>query len=347
MKHDLRLWDYGKWANTTLDVYQNEIVPLRDHLVSYDVELNKLTQKLKADSVSVKSDLTKLFDKILVKQLTRFDSDPLPAGVFNMKAAELEYHSDWVSNKPKRDTAGLVTQLEILKEEAADVHKLDSISARLLARDFEKDSKNYSHFISKAYGTEAVLKNYIKSTYELAQRDKKTKQTQIERLEKSSRWLVHGADSIPLFTEESPSQFKPLAILQKFTIGLKYVDSLGTGYLYNITSKHIPSVAVSFPVDANHFKKRYLPVLKALGAHPQPDLYLALIYSETMVKDGYPATLTKISKAGLVWSLPYNLEQKPSEILYSADTGEVMIKLPMPTGEQKLFVVDKYGKKIQ
>ncbi|HCZ35335.1 MAG TPA: hypothetical protein DHV26_05345, partial [Cytophagales bacterium] len=63
--------------------------------------------------------------------------------------------------------------------------------------------------------------------------------------------------------------------------------------------------------------------------------------------DGYPATLAKVSKTGLVWSLPYNLEQKPSEILYSADTGEVMIKLPMPTGEQKLFVLDKYGKKIQ
>ncbi|HRG08231.1 MAG TPA: hypothetical protein PLJ08_06605 [Cyclobacteriaceae bacterium] len=348
LKHDLRLWDYSKWAKATIDVYQNEIVPLRDHLVSYDIELNKLTQKLKTDSVSVKSDLTKLLDKILFKQLTRFDSDPLPTGVFNMKAAELEYQSDWVSNKIKRDTAGLVTQLEILKEEAKDVTKLDSISARLLARDFDKDTKDYNHFITKAYGTETVLKNYIKSTHELAQRDKAARLKQIEQLEKSLRWLVHGTDSIPLFTEESPSQFKPLAIVpNKFTFGLKYVDSLATGYLYNITPKHIPSVAVSFPVAANHYKKRYLPVIKALCSHPQPDVYLALVYSETMTKDGYPATLAKVSKTGLVWSLPYNLEQKPSEILYSADTGEVMIKLPMPTGEQKLFVLDKYGKKIQ
>ncbi len=345
--HDLRLWDYSKWAKATLDVYQSEIVPLRDHLVSYDIELNKLTQKLKSDSVSVKSDLTKLLDKILFKQLTRFDADPLPAGVFNMKAAELEYHSDWVSNKPKRDTAGLVTQLEILKEEAKDVAKLDSIASRLMARDFDKDSKDYNHFITKAYGTEAVLKNYIKSTHELAQRDKEARIRQIEQLEESLRWLLHGTDSIPLFTEESPSQFKPLVIAPKFTLGLKYVDSLATGYLYNITPKHVADLAVSFPVAANHYKKRYLSVLKALGANPQPDVYLALVYSETMTKDGYPATLAKISKTGLVWSLPYNLEQKPSEILYSADTGEVMIKLPMPTGEQKLFVVDKYGKKIQ
>jgi len=348
LKHDLRLWDYSKWVKATIDIYQSEVVPLRDHLVSYDIELNKLAQKLKTDSVSVKSDLTKLLDKILFKQLIRFDADPLPAGVFNMKAAELEYHSDWVANKAVRDTAGLATQLEILKQEAKNVSKLDSITARLMARDFDKDSKDYNHFITKAYGTEVVLKNYIKSTHELAQRDKVSKQKQIEQTEKALRWVVHGADSIPLFTDESPSQFKPLAIVpNKFTLGLKYVDSLATGYLYNITPTHVPNIAVSFPVDANHYKKRYLSVLKGLGAHPQPDVYLALVYSETMTKDGYPATLAKVSKTGLVWSLPYNLEQKPSEILYSADTGEVMIKLPMPTGEQKLFVVDKYGKKLQ
>lgn len=348
LKHDLRLWDYGKWVKAVLEVYQNEVVPLRDHLVSYDIELNKLAQKLKTDSVSVKSDLTKLLDKILFKQLTRFDADPLPAGVFNMKAAELEYHSDWMTNKPVRDTAGLVTQLAILKQEAKDVNKLDSITARLMARDFEKDNKDYNHFITKAYGTDVVLKNYIKSTHELAQRDKAIKQKEIEQTEKALKWLVHGVDSIPLFTEESASQFKPLVIANKFTIGLKYVDSLATGYLYNITPRHIPDVAAAFPVDKLIYKKRYLSVLKGLGFHPQPDLYIALVYSETTTKDGYPATLAKISKAtGLVWSLPYNLEQKPSEILYSVETGEIMIKLPMPTGEQKLFVVDKYGKKIQ
>ncbi|MBX2916833.1 MAG: hypothetical protein KF856_16310 [Cyclobacteriaceae bacterium] len=348
LKSDLRLWDYHKWAQTTLEIYKNEIVPLRDHLVSYDIELNKLAQKLKTDSVSVKSDLTKLLDKILFKQLTRFDDDPLPAGVFYMKATELEYQSDFITNKAIRDTAGLATQLRILKQEARAITKLDSISARLIARDFAKDNKDYHHFITKAYGTDVVLRNYIKSTHELAQRDKAGKQKQIEQTEKALKWLIHGMDSIPLFTDEWPGKFKPLVIAPTFTLGLKYLDSIATGYLYNITPRHIPDVAVAFPVDKANYKKRYLSVLKGLGIHPQPELYIALVYSETTTKDGYPATLAKISKAtGLVWSLPYNLEQKPSEILYSVETGEIMIKLPMPTGEQKLFVVDKYGKKIQ
>ncbi|MCW5911291.1 MAG: hypothetical protein KIT62_09470 [Cyclobacteriaceae bacterium] len=349
LKNDLRFWDYGKWVKSTLEVYQHEIVPLREHLVSYDIELNKLAQKLKTDSVSVKSDLTKLLDKILFKQLTRFDPDPLPAGVFNMKAAELEYRSDWVANKHKRDTAGLATRLEILKQEAKGISKLDSISSLLLARNFEKDLKDYNHFITKAYGTEAVLKNYIRSTHDLAQRDKALKLQEVIRVEKELKWLVHDSDSIPLTTEAPASQFKPLVIVpDKFTLGLKYRDSLATGYLYNITPQHQPTVAVSFPVETVVFKKRYLPVLKGMGLQPKPDLFLALVYSETSDKNGFPATLAKVDKAkGLVWSLNYRLEQKPSELLYSVDTGEVMIKLTFPTGEQKLFVLDKNGKKIQ
>lgn len=54
LKQDLRLWDYGKWAKAATETYKNELLPLRDHLIAYDIELNKLMQKLKKDSVSVK-----------------------------------------------------------------------------------------------------------------------------------------------------------------------------------------------------------------------------------------------------------------------------------------------------
>ena len=97
--NDLRLWDYTRWAQKSFEVIQKEIVPLRDNLISYDVEINKLHEKLKKDSVSVKSDLTKLVDKILFNQLTKFDPNPMPTAVFNMKIAELEYHSDLISDE--------------------------------------------------------------------------------------------------------------------------------------------------------------------------------------------------------------------------------------------------------
>ncbi|MBN8578338.1 MAG: hypothetical protein J0L66_15440 [Cytophagales bacterium] len=348
-KGDLRLWDYARWSKNALDLYATEITPLRDHLVTYDIELNRLSQKLKQDSVSVKDELTKLLDRSSIIQLAKYDADPLPIGVFNMKMAELEYHSEKISNKAGRDTVGLVTRLQQLKKETRAVKKLDSLSARLLTRNFDKDAKDYTHFITKAYGTDAVLKNYIRSTHEFALRELAAHQAQTKLTEKAVRWLVHGNDSIPVVTDEPRSQYKPLVIVaDRFTMGLKYVDSLATGYLFDITPIHKPKVAVSFPVEALPFKKRFLPVIKGMGVHPLSDLFIALVYSESSDKNGFPATLIKVDKTkGLVWSNNYRLPFTPSELLFSSDTGEIMIKLPTPTGEQKLFVVDKNGKKIQ
>jgi hypothetical protein len=66
---DVEVWDYKKFAERTSQVIEQEIVPMRDHLVSYDVEINKLREKLSHDSVSVKNDLTRLIDTILMEQL--------------------------------------------------------------------------------------------------------------------------------------------------------------------------------------------------------------------------------------------------------------------------------------
>ncbi len=69
MKDDLKLWDYKRWAEQSVEIILKEINPIREHLVAYDIEVNKLRDKLKADSVSVKSDLTRLVDKLLSDQL--------------------------------------------------------------------------------------------------------------------------------------------------------------------------------------------------------------------------------------------------------------------------------------
>ena len=52
---DVEVWDYKKFADKVKAGVQKDIVPMRDLLVKYDVEINKLREKLNKDSVSVKS----------------------------------------------------------------------------------------------------------------------------------------------------------------------------------------------------------------------------------------------------------------------------------------------------
>lgn len=348
--NDLKLWDYSQWAQKSSDVIQKEIIPLRDNLISYDIEINKLDKKLRTDSVSVRNDLTKLVDKLIQSQLRKFDPDPLPTGVFNMKIAELEYFSDLISNKPFRDTSNVALRLSSLEKEISSVRKLDSIAKKLVARDFEKDQLDYKHFISNAYGTPIVLQANIKRTQEFAHRELVKKEKELQENSQLLKWVFVAPDSVPLFHEETDKHpFKPLVIANdNYTMGLKYMDSLAVGYFYSITPSRIPDIGLTFPVDAPNFKKRNLPIIKGLASHETDQVYFALIYSESKVGDGFPATVARINRTeGLAWNKNYKFELKPSELIYSPSSGELTIKSTSPTGESKIVVIDKTGKKLQ
>src|SRR5687768_15229605 len=114
---EVKLWDYKKFADKARGIIEKEVMPMRQHLVSYDMEINKLREKLNADSVSVRNDLTKLIDKLLYDQLKKFDPEPLPMLVFALKTTDLEYRSTVLENKPLRDSADIHLQIRMLNRE--------------------------------------------------------------------------------------------------------------------------------------------------------------------------------------------------------------------------------------
>jgi len=349
MVNEVRVWDYSGWVKKSVETIKNEIVLLRDQLIAYDISINKLRDVLKKDSVSVKNDLSKLADNGIFGQLNKFDSKSMPSELFKMKIAELEYQSDLIDSKLLRDSLSVSVRLICIQNEMASLRKLDSISSHLMTRDFDAELANYKYFVTRAYGTTSVLKSLVKTTREYAQREKVRKDEELNKAIDALRWVISAPDSIPLFTEVADTRsFKPMFIVNgRYTIGLKYTDSLAVGYLYTITPSRIPDLGVNFPVDAPNFKRRSFPILKALSFN-ESDVYFALIYSQTKVKEGFPATITRVNKTGgLAWSINYKFELTPIELLYSAASGELSIKTTGSDGKSKIIVIDQKGKKIQ
>lgn len=353
MANDLRLWDYKRWAQNSDDVIKKEIKPIREHLVSYDIEINKLREKLKKDSVSVKSDLTQLVDKLLINQLKKYDPSPMPMQVFAMKIAELEYTSEVLQNRHLKDSANAQLHFTNIKIEVKALNKLDSITTKLSERNFEEDVKNYHDFVTSAYGTPAVLKSLISTTREFAEREKSKKTNELKRREEAFKWLVIVKDSIPIILPPvRESKYKSLVLVnESYTAGLMYADSLNsTGYFYSITPSRIPDLKVNFPVtDKTTFKKRNLPVIKALSVTDgKNQIYYVGFYSETKKGDKFPFILTKITRpTGLTWSNSYQIDGVPSELIFVPETGELSVKISSGTGESKLIRIDKAGKLIK
>ena len=352
-KDDLRLWDFKAWAETTKTRIEKEVNPLREQLVSYDIELNKLREKLRKDSVSVRNDLDLLSKNSPVAQLKAFDPDPLPGGIFEMKKAELEYNSDQISDRQLKDSANVNLQITLVSKELADISRLHGITEALLEKDFVKEGENYAHFVANAYGTVDVLKSLIKATQEYAEREKLRKEKESEVKSQMLKWVIAGSDSIPLFIDETmrSSRFKPIIIKdENYTSGLVYgADSLATGYFYSVTPSRVPDIKISFPVDKPSFKIRNLALTKGLSTTDgKSQVYFVLIYSEGKTDEKFTATVAKIYRSdGLAWCNNYKFDLLPSELTFNQDSGELSIKISSPAGDSKIVTLDKNGKLLQ
>lgn len=348
MQDKLPLWDYKRWAENSISGIEKEIVPMRENLIAYDIAINKLREKLKKDSVSVKNDLTKLVDKILYEQLKKYDADPMPMDIFGMKIAELGYLSELINNKPLIDSANVKLKLDLLKKELKEIEALDSISTKLEARDIDADALDYSHFVKNSYGTPSVLKSLIKTTKDFADREEERKEKEVKRFTESLRWMVSETDSIPLFMEASDnSKFKPLVLVEdKYTAGFQFADSTATGYFSTINPARKGGINISFPVDKKVFNRRKLPVTKALSASDENgQVFYILFFSEEKIQEKFPATLAKIYRTdGLAWSNNFSFDLLPVEVSFHVESGEVALKTSNPAGESKMAFIDKNGK---
>jgi len=346
---DIQSWDYKRFATDALGVIEKEVLPMRENLVNYDIEINKLREKMTHDSVSVKSDLTKLIEQLLLSQLKKFDPSPLPMHIFGVKIADLEYRSSLIEHKSFKDSADIKLHLGLIKSEMKSLQKLDSISEHLIALDMDDEVLNYNHFITNTFSNSIILKSYIKALNEYAEREKQLKTKELKGYQESLNWVINGLDSIPLApvtNANRPSKFKPLITIEdKYTSGLSYTDSLSaSGYFYNITLSHKPQIKVSYPVDKNNFKLRRLPYIKALSfSDAAGQIFFVATYSERAEKEKYPVSIAKIYKSdGLAWSTNYSFGFIPKNITFKSETGELTV-----TGDAAQVVIDKNGKMLK
>jgi len=341
---DVRVWNYKEFADKSLNVIEKEVKPTQDNLVKYDIEINKLRQKLETDSVSVKNDLTKLIEKMLDSQLRKFDADPMPMDVFALKIADLEYKSTVLENKNVRDTDNVYLLLKAVENEVKYLGRLDSVATKLSNRNLDEDILNYHQFVNNTFTKGDILKSFIRSLKDYAAREKSGKNRELAFRTEALKWLVSGNDSIPLSNEATRSKFWPLVVLQdKYTAGLVFSDSIsGEGYFYSITPSRKPDVKVTFPIDKATMKERRQQGVKAfVTSDPAAQIFFVVIYMERMVNGKHPATIAKIYKSdGLSWSHSFGFDIVPEEIVFVPDTGELVIK----SSGETFVSIDKNGK---
>ena len=347
MMDDLKLWDYTEWVKKTVRIIRDEVYPLRHELIAFDSEINKQRERVKKDSITVET--KELINNPVFDELKKWDDNPMPASLFQMKIAELRYSSDLVAESTLITNEDISKKINMIRHQQVLLKDVDSLANALVKRDWEKDAINYKNFITSTYGTTSVLKNLVKATHEYATREMVVKKKELENNMSFLKWVISESDSIPLFKDvPDESIYKPLVITETHTAGVKVVNSLLIGYFYTVTPARTADLKVNFPIDTATIIPRNLPLIKGLSIAVTDQTYFILFYSESKVDGKTPLTLARISRlAGLEWAVVFPVELTPLELKFTTSTGELSIKTTSPGGDSKMVVIDKSGKRIQ
>lgn len=341
---ELKLWNYNEWAKKTIHTIRDEVYPLRKELISFDTEINKLRDKIKKDSLVVNGE--ELRNNPVFAGLKKWDADPMPASLFQMKIAELEYNSNLVDNAALTDKNNISKKIDVIKHQVILLKNLDSLANAVMIRDLDKDAINYKNFVVSAYGTVAVLKSLARSTRDLAKRELGVKRKELDDNMSLLKYVISESDSIPLFKDvPEESRYRPLVINETFTAGVLVSDTHLAGYFYTVTSARTTDLKVNFPVDTVSITFRDQPLINGLSLAVTDQTYFILFYSQSKVDGKVPVTLARISRvAGLEWSVIFLTELTPVELKFTAAKGELSIKTTSQDGNSKMVTIDKTGK---
>lgn len=339
---DLKMWDYKKFATSVSETITKNVIPLRDKFVAFDMEINKLKEKLASDSVSVMSEIGEVRTKLQSPELTTYDKSPFPLDLFALKIADLEYKSIKVEHSQLRDSASLFLKESLFNKELAAAKNLDSTARNINARNLEEDIPNYEHFVTSTYHNATLLRSYLNAVAEYAKLEVDQCNALLEQVAEAKKWIVDENDSIPVSREVVSATYSLLVLEEeKFTAGIAIGANGVSGYFYKINPARKPAFKVKFPV-SDQFKTLNRETFAGLAAS-DPDGLIYYVLVNAMQKEGvYPSSLAKIySSDGLSWSKNFNLDFAPSEISYDPSSGELHIK----NGE-KVVRFDKNGNKL-
>lgn len=345
-ENDLKLWDYKKWANVNHEAIAENVMPIKKHLVDFDIEINKLYEKFKADSTSVSSDLTGLVDRILNGALKRFDPDPLPMDIFAVKIAELQYHSGKIEGQAGDDSKTLVDRLKLYQEDLDRAKRFHEASKKLNARNIEAEYLNYKNFIDQTFANVAALKAFARAKEEYALKVLDKTEKTFKHVEAGLKWIVVNKDSIPLDESIAITGIKPFIIeAERYTAGVNYTKG-STAYFSIINAQRKPEAFTETKLSAK-FNIENSSSTGAIGfADPAGQLFFIAFFVESPKDAKVTVNVMKIYRTdGLSWSIETELPNKPFGINYKTDTGELVLHYGFSAESPSVLVLDKNGKK--
>ena len=359
LKNDIEVWEFTHWAQAVRKTVTTEVMPLKGILSELDEKLENLLQKVRVDNQEFDGELVSIESAHDVSGLLKFDKDPLPLRLIQLKKEELLYHkSGRLFQRGKLDSTDFESSIQLIEKEIKALSVFDSIVDIITKYDIDENIRNYPAYIDARYEGFKGLDKYLKERLVFAKERKVMLESELEGfLFRNSFMLVRSDtvfinDKVDGFTENYG--YHPLFTNELFTSGVKMIENTLQGYFTEVNKERKTDLLYQFQIDSS-FQVGHTNLVGYSDTGGQ--LYYLLYFKDTSEVDAlaplsedisasnlvseadttdvnndmfWHATVVKLYKVdGPSWIKSIKIPFKPGEILVN-QKGELMIQCQSP-----------------
>ena len=333
LKDIIKLWDYSKWSEETIGIINNEIYPAREELVEFDRSLEELSKRHSA-GLAVSDELGEPFPQTILHKLERYDAEPMPVFIANIRRHRLKYASI-----DDADSTNVISQLLVVKERLNTLQQLDTTLLKIESKTLDEEALNYRYFVESRFQSADNLKFFISEHRNFVDERLALVKLQTEILRERSRWLIFKTDSIPLFMPDQPTGvYNPLIVSENYTFGLKTMQGEERAWYYvSIDSTLAPSKIITSSMDKDDTEcKNYGPLSAVSLDDSSGDAKYILVWCVAEDADQSKALVSKVAEDKMLWIEPVYLPKQPQSI--SAGETPGILRVNFNEGSEDISV---------
>ena len=340
----IKVRNYREWSASTESVITVELKNMKEHLVTYNDQLDKLTAKAVMDSISPKSELTALIDQMLSEDLKKYDSNPMPLAIFDFKVKKLQYLDLLFQNN--FDDLGMNDKVTAAKARVKLSEEALSKINVIAEYNLSEESVKYPEFFQTIGKTGGVSTLLVDGKREMEDAINKWNQELEFALERMN-WGISKTDSISLVPAVVQS-YKYHTLLVEDSIkdaravvsGLVNSESKQT-FTAIVDNNYMIDTLFAFEMDLfiDSLKHEIVPLMQITDLHNMLTGFYALKSDSVSRMD-----ISLIANNSISWTSHLDVPGKISRVVYIPGVDEVKVFIKRNDEDELALTLDSGGK---
>ncbi|MEL6537110.1 MAG: hypothetical protein AAFQ98_16935 [Bacteroidota bacterium] len=343
-----QVWDYSSWTQEVARVINEEVKPLRDELVEYDVHFSVLYGDL-LNGMDISNQLEQ--NKALFTQLNNLDAEGLPQKLFEYKLQELNYYlvEKELRDPSTNDTVSILKELDRHHEINYVLGEVEKAFTALQEAELEIAVKAYPNLLTKRYNGTDGFNGFLENRENFLQEERGQLNSYLEGWKRREIEGIWSPDTVILLAKDTA--VIPDTMLQPgpHTLSIEQFDQenywvggmffnpgvVPTAYVAYFGPERFATWRHQIQLDSFPMIDSLLTMASTFMWKDENIQYVAF-YNQTAIDGlGYPSLVARIDEGQLTWQSFVMLDEPIKEVRYREFEEDVKFYLEEKEGQEE------------